>query len=188
MAAILEPQLLSHAALFDNLTSEQTAAILEACDEFVCPAGGDVYVAGQEEQALFIVLEGFADVYLETPHAGERTVAELRPGAFFGECSFFHPGPHSATVRARTELRLLRLDRAKFQELLWRGDVGALRLAANTAKVLAARLQYADRCIVELLESIRDEKVREALDRFRHTMSHSHGMEVKPSFGVGTMS
>ena len=59
----------------------------------LCPAGWEVYVAGQEEQALFILLEGTAEVILETPHAGERTVAELPAGAFFGECSFFHPLP-----------------------------------------------------------------------------------------------
>lgn len=187
MLTVIDPQLLSNVALFDNLTSEQAAGVLAACEELVCPAGSDVYVAGQEEQALFILVEGFADVFVEPDRAGERSVAELVPGAFFGECSFFHPGPHSATVRARTELRVLRLPRDKFQELLWAGDVGALRLAANAAKVLAARLQHADECIAELLETIRDEKVREALARFRDTMSHSHNMQVRPSFGVGTM-
>jgi CRP-like cAMP-binding protein len=183
----LDPQLLAGVALFDNLTTEQAAGVLAAGDEVLCPAGETVYVAGREERALFLVLDGTADVVLETPRAGERSVAELPSGAFFGECSFFHSGPHSATVRARTDLRLLRLDHQRFHELLRRGDVGALRVAANAAKVLAARLQRADQYIVELLESIRDEKVREALARFRNTMSHSHGMEVKPSFGVGTM-
>jgi CRP-like cAMP-binding protein len=145
-----------------------------------------VYAAGQVEQALFILLEGTARVILDTPHA-EQTVAELSPGAFFGECSFFHPGPHSATVRAVTDLKLLRLHTDRFSELLRKNDVAALRVAANAARVLAARLQAADRHIGELLETIRDEKVREALARFRNTFTHSHGMEVKPSFGVGTM-
>jgi CRP-like cAMP-binding protein len=187
MPSALDPRLLAGVTLFDNLTTDQAAGVLAAADEVLCPAGEDVYVAGQEERALFLVLEGTADVYLETSRAGERAVAELAPGAFFGECSFFHSGPHSATVRARTDLRLLRLDHQRFHELLRRGDAGALRVAANAAKVLAERLQRADGQIVELLETIRDEKVREALARFRNTMSHSHGMEVKPSFGVGTM-
>jgi CRP/FNR family transcriptional regulator, cyclic AMP receptor protein len=186
MLTALDPQLIAGVALFDNLTSDQATRVLAACDEVACPAGQDVYAAGQEGQALYILLGGTAEVNLEAPHA-ERSVAEVQPGGFFGECSFFHAGPHSASVRAQTDLRLLRLDHARFHELLRNEDVGALRVAANAAKVLAARLQHADQFIVELLESIRDEKVREALARFRNTMSHSHGFDVKPSFGVGTM-
>lgn len=182
-----DPQVLSQVALFDNLTTEQAEFILSAADEIACPAGQDVLVAGQQEQALFILVEGQAEVLLDTPNAGQRSVAELSAGAFFGECSFLHPGPHSATVRALTDLRLLRLHADRFVELVRQNNTAALQMAANVAKVLAARLQQADRFIVELLETIRDEKVREALARFRSTFTHSHGMEVKPSFGVGTM-
>jgi len=173
--------------LFANLTDEELRQVLSACDEVKTSAGQSIITAGQTEQALYVVLEGAAEVDLEPARAGERVVAELSPGSVFGESSFFHASPHSATVKARTESRLLRLRRDTFDKLLQSGNVAALRIAANAATILASRLQAADHFIVELLEQIQDERVREALARFRSALSHPFSGTVRPSLQVGSM-
>ena len=75
----------------------------------------------------------------------------------------------------------------QYDNLLQSGNAVALRIAANAATILAARLQAADQFIVSLLDQIRDEKVREALTRFRQSMSHSFNSTVRPPMQVGTM-
>ena len=187
MPVSVAPHTLPSVELFDSLTTAQLRELLEACDEVAFSAGQIVFAAGQQERALYVVLEGVAEVDLEPPRAGERLVAELTPGSVFGESSFFHASPHSATIKARTNVRLLKLDRERFKALLESNNVAALRVAASAAKILATRLQQADRLIVELLEQIRDEKVREALARFRNAMSHSFGATAKPPMQVGSM-
>jgi len=173
--------------LFANVSGEDLRQVLSVCDEVKASAGQSIIAVGQTEQALYVVLEGTAEVDLEPTRAGQRIVAELTPGSVFGESSFFHASPHSATVKARTDSRLLKLRRDAFDKLLQSGNVAALRIAANAATILASRLQAADQFIVELLEQIQDERVREALARFRSALSHPFSGTVRPSLQVGSM-
>jgi CRP-like cAMP-binding protein len=180
MTATLDTAQITSAALhdvelFDNLTTQQADEILAACTEILCTAGRVIFEAGQEERALYILLDGTVEVDVASPRAGERQIAQLEKGSVFGESSFFNPSPHSATVKALTDARLLRLDHEQFNNLLKNDNVAALRLAANAAKILAARLQQADRCIAGLLEAYAGEKIHEAYSRFRQSMGHSFG-------------
>lgn len=185
MLIVIDSVVLQRIELFDNLTSDDVQQLLPACDEVTASAGQAIFEAGTAERALYVVLEGTAEVDLEPSRGRERVVAELVPGSVFGESSFFHAHPHSGSVKARTDVRLLRLNRQPFDELLHSGNLAALRIAANAAKILAARLQQADGLIVELLEQIQDEKVREAIHNFRNSMSHSFSSTVRPGMQGG---
>ena len=173
MPANISLSALQGVELFDNLTSQQASEILAACTEMLCTAGRVIFETGQSERALYILLEGTAEVDVASPRSGERQLAQLEKGSVFGESSFFHASPHSATVKALTDARLLRLDRDQFAALLQKDNIAALRVAANSAKILAAKLQQADRCIAGLLEAYAGEKIHEAYSRFRSSMGHS---------------
>jgi CRP-like cAMP-binding protein len=172
--------------LVENLTTAQVAELIAICDEILCTAGRTIYEIGQEERALYILLDGTAEVDIASPRAGERQLEQLSPGSVFGESSFFHASPHSATVRALTDARLLRLDRDRFNELLRKDNIAALRVAANSAKILATRLQQADRFIAGLMDVNAGDKVNEAMLRFRESLSHTFG-STGSSMGPGTM-
>jgi cAMP-dependent protein kinase regulator len=74
------------------------------------PAGADVVRQGDPHaQRWFLVEDGMADVLLDGWH-----VATLGPGSSFGEKALLRSVPRAATVRARTPLRLLALDRLPF--------------------------------------------------------------------------
>lgn len=186
MPASIDPHLLQDVELFDNLTSDQASEILAACTEILCTAGRTIFEMGHEERALYILLDGTVEVDVASPRAGERQIAQLEKGSVFGESSFFHASPHSATVRALTDARLLRLDREQFNALLQKDNIAALRVAANAAKILAAKLQEADRSITGLLEAYAGEKIHEAWSRFRQSMGHSFG-SPGASMGPGSM-
>jgi CRP/FNR family cyclic AMP-dependent transcriptional regulator len=169
----IDVALFNRVELFDNLTTEQLRELLASSEEVSVLTGRTIYETGHVERALFILLSGSVEVDVAAPRAGERSVAELGPGSVFGESSFFHAHPHSATVKAIADSRLVRIDRDAFDKLLQSNNVAALRVAANAARILAARLQRADEFIVELLESIQDRKIHAALAKFRATMDHS---------------
>lgn len=173
MPVQVNPEQLHPVELFDNLTTLQLNDILAVCTEVLCTAGRVIIETGQEERALYILLEGTVEVDVASPRAGERQLAQLEKGSVFGESSFFHASPHSATVKALTDARLLRLDRDQFAALLQKDNIAALRVAANSAKILAAKLQQADRCIAGLLEAYAGEKIHEAYSRFRSSLGHS---------------
>ncbi len=187
MPAKVDPQLLTKVELFDNLTTQQAGEILAACTEILCTAGRVIYETGQTERALYILLEGTVEIDVASPRAGERQLAQLEKGSVFGESSFFHASPHSATVKALSDARLLRLDRDQFNALLQKDNLAALRVAANSAKILAAKLQQADLCIAGLLEAYAGEKIHEAYARFRSSMGHSFTSGSGASVGPGSI-
>ena len=62
---------------------------------------------------MYIIVEGRVKV-----HDGDRTFVELEERDFFGELTTLDPAPHSATVTATEDVRLLGLDREPLYELM----------------------------------------------------------------------
>lgn len=79
-------------------------------------------VVGQDEpaNALHVVLSGRARVVLFGESGREMTLAELEPGATFGEMSLLDGRPRASNVLAVSDLTLLSLGRRAFEELLQR--------------------------------------------------------------------
>jgi CRP-like cAMP-binding protein len=120
----------------------QRLAQVARLEEF--PGGADVLKQGAACQNLWVMLEGECDVVKEwTDAAGTREIvlATLRPLENFGEMSFFQAAPHSAAVRARGPVKLLRLTREDYEKLLAHGNGAAYKLAYNTVHSLADRLR-----------------------------------------------
>ena len=65
--------------------------------------------------------------------------------------SFFSPAPHSASVRAVTPLRVLRIERSKYDDLVKEACPGAYKLACNVVACLADRLRRMDEWTARLL-------------------------------------
>ena len=110
--------LLAQNVLFGHLSSAQLLQIapLTRCVRFA--AGESVVVEGEQGDALFQLVEGRVEVIKLLAEGAERKVAELGPGAIFGEGSAFTGEPRSATVRALQECVLLEVERGDLRELL----------------------------------------------------------------------
>lgn len=76
-------------------------------------AGQPVFLAGDEGQVMFVLVEGQADVLV-----GDDPVECAGPGAILGEMALIDSAPRSATVIARTACRLLPIDVEKFNALI----------------------------------------------------------------------
>lgn len=106
---------------------------------------------GQCNQFLWIVMDGSCEVLRQWRSGDEQKIiqlAVLEPHSNFGEMSFFHPAPHSASVRAITPLELLSISRARFDELTNRGSPAACKLAYNAVSTLAERIRQLDEFII----------------------------------------
>jgi CRP/FNR family transcriptional regulator, cyclic AMP receptor protein len=116
-------------------------------------APGEVVVRqGEDSQVLWVVLEGKCEVVKYWDHQATESIvlAILEPYSHFGEMSFFSPAPHSASVRAQTEVTALGIDRRDYDDLLRQGIWAAYKLAYNTVESLADRLRRMDEWVAEL--------------------------------------
>ncbi|OSM04958.1 Crp/Fnr family transcriptional regulator [Magnetofaba australis] len=87
---------------------EESLFVTLAANEKLCSEG-------DEDQALYILVKGTADVTINAK-AGVR-VATLEPGAVIGEMSFLTGAPRSAHVTAVEPLVAFRIDSAALEKL-----------------------------------------------------------------------
>lgn len=97
---------------------------------------GDVLVRqGADARRLYIVVEGRADVIVQSERGDRAKVAELGPGDFFGEMGLMTGEPRTATVVATSAMQCYRIDKDAFGELL----VARTDVAEQITTILAKR-------------------------------------------------
>lgn len=90
---------------------------------------------------LFVLVDGTVDIELAEPGLPSWKVAELGPGEIVGEIGLLDGSPNSASVIARTNVTALTITRARFHDLLQRGDSLAVRTVMELAGLVARRLR-----------------------------------------------
>ena len=130
--------------LFDLLDAEGRARLDAVAEVCTYTAGATIIEEGEDGNAFYLLLEGAADVeasdFTETP----RDVAQLTPGHVFGEIAALTGEPRTATVVARTELKVHRFKTAAVFKVLedYPDVLEALkRLGIARSEALMARLQ-----------------------------------------------
>ncbi|MDC1287681.1 cyclic nucleotide-binding domain-containing protein, partial [Gammaproteobacteria bacterium] len=76
-----------------------------------------VYSYDEHGDAFFLVLKGEVELRLPTRVYHYKRLGKRRPGSYFGESAFLHPGPRSATAFVTQDVELLVLDRAAIDSL-----------------------------------------------------------------------
>jgi len=97
-------------------------------------AGGEfVFKAGDAGETMYIITEGEVDIL----DGSGTTLETAGPGSIFGELALIDDEPRSATVVAKTDCRLVAVDRRRFQYMVQETPFFGLAVM----KVLADRLR-----------------------------------------------
>lgn len=110
-------ELLRETGVFSLLTDADLEQFASRVELVHYPLGRPVCRSGDEIEAFYIVYSGRARV-VSTTDGDEVTVGTLTRGQFFGAQGMMGQTQHEYTVRAASELALLRLTKADFQQLL----------------------------------------------------------------------
>lgn len=100
-------------------------------DDCQVEAGAILTEEGKVGREFFIVVDGWAEV-----SCGGEAMAAIGPGEFVGEMSMLSHEPRSATVTAKTAMRLLAVGPLGFGDV-----VGHARIGRAMATGLAKRLR-----------------------------------------------
>lgn len=112
------------------------------------PAGGVIFRESDPGAEMYVIQQG--RVRLSRRFAsGERTVATLGPGEFFGEMAILNDKPRSATARAIERVRAMELDARTLEGMVARSGEIAMRLVRR----LALRLESANSLVEVLLQA-----------------------------------
>lgn len=126
---------LKRVALFSACTDKELELIAGATTQLRFPAGEVLARAGDSGHEFVVIVEGAARVDI-----GERTIATIGAGEFFGEIALLDGGPRTATIVAETDLVAEVIGQREFNTLV----EGSPHLAKNLLVGLARRLRAAD--------------------------------------------
>ncbi len=130
-----EVNMLKQVPLLSGIAETKLRLLAFTSERLTYRAGDVLFRQGEDGDAAYVILKGKAVVLVETPN-GEIKVAEVAENSVVGEISIICNVARTATVRAETELEVLRITKDNFTQLL--SDFPEMTL--EILRVLAERL------------------------------------------------
>lgn len=119
----------------------------------VCEVGDVLFREGEAGGTMFVLQSGEVRISKEG-RDGQKTLAILGPGEFFGEMAILNAKPRNATAEVTERARVLVIDAKTFEQMV----VSNAEIAVRLIKKLARRLDSANELIEVLMH--RDPKAR----------------------------
>ena len=131
-----EVDLLRSIPLFTRIEPSKLKLLAFTSERLTFRSGQDLCVQGDMGDAAYIIIEGDADVLVDTPN-GVITVAQVGKNDFVGEIAILCDVPRTATVRATSDLTALKISKDLFFRLVCEFP----QMAVEIMRVLAHRLE-----------------------------------------------
>lgn len=112
-----EVEALRQAPLFARIEPAKLKLLAFTSERLMFPADSELFHQGDAGDAAYIILDGEADVLIDTPEGGEMVVAQVGRHAFVGEIAILIDIPRTATVRAKTDLSTLVVTKEAFLQM-----------------------------------------------------------------------
>src|SRR5438105_6147412 len=113
-----EAQSLARVPLFKRYEPHELEHLAEEIDQVNVPAGETIFHEHDRGDALYVLEEGSIRIWVKDEDLQEVTLAELKPGDFFGELAVLDRGERSSSATAITDSHLHRLSSDDFQKFL----------------------------------------------------------------------
>jgi uncharacterized membrane protein len=113
-----EAQSLARVPLFKRLEPDELEHLAVEIDQVNYAAGETIFNEHDRGDALYILEEGRVRIWVYDEDVKEVTLAELKPGDFFGELAVLDRGERSSSASAVTDIHLHRLSSDDFQRFL----------------------------------------------------------------------
>lgn len=121
--------------LFATADRKALETIASATEEVSVAAGRVLITQGHMHNEALVIESGVAEVVID-----DKVVAEVPVGEMIGELSLFDHGPASATVRAKTEMKVLLIPYNRFDQIMDEHPA----MVKGVARELARRLRAMD--------------------------------------------
>ena len=125
------PQILSRLPLFQELATEQIAALEPACRERRLAKGEMLFQKGDLPKGFFVVVFGQIKLAFPSSQGNEKVVQILGPRQSFGEAVMFLDRPCPVFAEGLVDSLLLHIGSAPVFELLERDPLFARRMLAG---------------------------------------------------------
>ncbi|MBP7585561.1 MAG: GGDEF domain-containing protein [Spirochaetes bacterium] len=140
---------LKNVDILSGLSDAEIGEMLPCFGAREFPGGDVLFREGDVGRELYIVESGEIAVGIKIPGGGEKEIARIRPGDFFGEMSIFDDAPRSATCRTERGAALLSLNRDTFFRLIDEHPGIAVKVMFRMLNITTRRLRNTSRFVAD---------------------------------------
>ncbi len=145
-----EVAVLRRVPLFAHIDPAKLKLMALTSQRLTYEPGQVVFEQGADADAAYVVLDGTAEVVVDTP-TGPLILATMERNAIIGEIGILCDVPRTATIRANQRLVTLRIGKAQFLDLL----VKFPQISVEIMRILAARLNHTSADLTEARNKLR---------------------------------
>ncbi|NIS80869.1 MAG: cyclic nucleotide-binding domain-containing protein, partial [Anaerolineales bacterium] len=109
---------LSQIHIFQDLSRQEVVEIDNATTMTTCEPGRVFYSPDENGEVLFLLKKGRVHLYRLSPEGKKFVVAELGPGAIFGEMSLLGQGMHNTFAESIDDCTLCVMSRLDVERLI----------------------------------------------------------------------
>ncbi|MDF1500491.1 MAG: Crp/Fnr family transcriptional regulator [Anaerolineales bacterium] len=139
-------QYLNKMDVFQDLSEDDVGRIDRSTTMTTCKPGRVFYAPEETGEVLFLLKQGRVQLYRLSPDGKKLVVAELGPGAIFGEMSLVGQGMHNTFAESVTDCTICVMSRQDVRRLIQANPPVALRFL----EAMAHRLQETEIKLEEL--------------------------------------
>jgi len=104
--------------VFSSLAEDERRLIAEHSVEMHFAEKELILHEGEAGDSFYIIDEGEVEVFLTSGHGSRKVLGRLKEGDFFGEIALLTGEKRSASVEALSDVRVYRLDKENFKDIL----------------------------------------------------------------------
>lgn len=138
-------------AFFKDFTNEELKEFLSFSFSLKIKPGEILFKEGSYGADLYIIKKGEGEI-IKKGKEKEFKIAEVEEGNIVGEIAWILGEKRSATLKAKTDMEVLRIDGDVLKKKIMEGERGAILFLFELLKLEAKRLLIASQEIVEILE------------------------------------
>ncbi len=142
-------ELLRTIPLFAKIEPSKLKLLAFTSHRLTFKPGDSLFRQGDIGDALYIIVEGDADVLVDAP-GGPMTVATMGKNDFVGDIAVLCDVPRTATVTAKSELTTMRISKELFFQLVCQFP----QIAVEIMRVLAHRLDVTTRQLQDAVSKL----------------------------------
>ena len=144
--------------IFKDLSRREVSSIERILHRRTYAVGEDIFTQGVPGAGMYIILSGDVSIILEP---GNKELALLKEGEFFGEMALLDESPRSATARARTQCIVLGFFQSDLFSLIDRSPKLGSKIILRLARIVGDRLKHSNEQVFTLQEKLRESLVSE---------------------------
>lgn len=145
--------------MFESLTGDEIEQLARLLTEVSYKAGETIFYEKEPGDAMYLLRAGAVRIWVHDEDVHEVTLAELQPGAFFGELAVLDGSERSATADVIQDSTLYRLSQGDFHQFLLAHPSVALNMIREMGKRLRQTNQLVSQRVTRNINREMEEKM-----------------------------